>query len=613
MTRIFVVAALLGFAALALDASFAHASPLTRKAFSVADFGATPNTDADSGPAIRKAIAAAVASGQPADVVFGGGVYTIKSIPDHVWWERYAIMVDGAKDLRLLGRPKTTLVIADPWAGAIDLENCLHVVAQDLTIDYDPVPQVTGTIVSVDPDGGFIEVEDAPADPDMMSIGDPVLGQPGKKFYSFNYQRASDGSPIWGIEGVDLERAEQTGPHRWKLAVTQKPTFTRRDGIHIAGLKAGDLFMASSFAYVGHALNMANNKYVEARRITVHAAPGMAFVPVSNDEVRIVDCIMEIKPGSRRVLSADSDGIHGVCNRRIVIEGCSLAGNGDDTINLHASAIGAISRTAQNALVFRRGWNRFSYPPRVGDTIEQVRPVTRHVIGKYVVKSVDDTQKDGCHVVFLQDAPDVEFAATRNAGDQFFNLNESNPDCMIRGNTFGTHRGRDVLLQSIGGVVENNRFVKRLSELNPPVVSTDPGFHKAMMWLMGASVVVGFDPSWREGPIAEGLTIRDNEFVGSEYRAPAILLGNADGGIQATTYNNFTVAGNRFINRSAPAVVARHVAGLTIKNNKVTGRAENQAGTSGDPVFDLKGCAPPQLSGNKVEDGLYGKLVETTP
>jgi len=607
--RICMISVMAAMCAFMLSGATATASPLDRQAFKVSDFGAVANSNVDSGPAIRKAIAAAIAFGRPSDVVFDNGTYRVSSTKENAWWPKAAIVVIGAKDLVLRGTGKTVIVVTDPLSAGIVLRDNETVGAQGLTIDYDPVPQVVSKVVGIDPDHNFIEVEQLQPDPDMMTFADPLFQDANVHMLYTTFEFRKDGSPMWGVEPVGLTLAGPTVANRFKLAIPVHVGHTRRDAISVAGLRVGDLLISSSPTGGGAAFSMIRNKSAQARAITLHASPGLAFFPFANDTVSLIGCVIEIKPGSHRILASDADGIHGRSNRHIDIENCSFSGTGDDGINLHASAAVPLSRLSPTTLSFKRT----TYTVRQGDTLEQVRPETGVVIGKYLVKSVDNTGKDGMHVEFDVPVPDVNMGTDNMTGDQFFNLTESNEDCIVRNNVFATHRGRDLLLQVHRGLIEHNRFDNQRTLLDPPIVSSDPGFDNAMMWLASTSIEICYDPSWGEGPITEGVTIRDNTFTGSQYRSPAIWIQDhlrANGGYSGVgSHKDVTIEGNTFKNRNASAVVAQFVTNLVIKDNKVIGRGARMGAASADPAFDLKQCPGAVVSGNAVEKGLFTKEI----
>jgi len=597
MKKTIMALVLLVIGALLVGGSVGNATPVQRRVFNVADFGATPNTQADSGPAIRKAIAAAIASGQPADVVLRDGTYRVGSITVGTWWGKEAVVVYGAKDLVLRGSGKTVLMVTDPLSAGVVLRNCEKVEAQRFTIDYDPVPQVISKIVAIDPDHNFVEVQQLHGDPDLMTFADPRIQDPSLHILATTYEIRKDGSPMWGYEPVGLMVAGPMGPDHWKLAVPPHPFNIRRDAISIAGLRVGDLLNSKTYACAGAAFSMIANKSSLARDITLHASPGLAFFPHLNDSVSLIGCVIEIKPGSHRVLSTDEDGIHARGNRRIVIENCSIAGTGDDAINLHSEAIVPTQRLSDAAFVLATG----TYSVRTGDILELLSPTTGPIIGKYKVKSVDNTFKDGAHVDFTEALPDLKIGS-----DFFGNLNEANNDFIVRNNTINTHDGRDLLIQASRGLVEHNVFNNQRAILKPPIVSTSPGFNDAMRRLGSASLYMCI--SAHDAPLTQGVTIRDNRFNGCEFPSPPIWItdnSRPGGGL----YSDITIEGNTFTNSNTSVIVARSVTNLVIKNNRVVGKGATMESPPKLAAFDLHGCINPLVLGNTIDSIQYTKEV----
>ena len=70
--------------------------------FAVCDFGAVPDDAQGDGDAIRKCIAAAQATGEPAEVVFGAGTYRVGPAPA-ANGELVSLPVREARDLTLRG------------------------------------------------------------------------------------------------------------------------------------------------------------------------------------------------------------------------------------------------------------------------------------------------------------------------------------------------------------------------------------------------------------------------------------------------------------------------------------------------------------------------------
>lgn len=578
--------------------------------FDVSEFGAVAGSDVDAGPAIRRAIDAAEAFGGPSEVRFGDGVYLIGSIGDGsgatTWWSKAHLVVSGARDIVIAGSGQTVLAMTDPGAAGIVVKDCERVTAENFTVDYLPAPMTMSKVVAIDPNHNFIQVEPLSNHADLIGYDNRVFQDAATRTLGTTYQVSDDGRVSWGLEPLALVFAGQTGVSRYALAVPYSPSRDRRDTISVAGLRLGDL-LVDSCVTGGAAISFIHNRRVLAQGVTLWASPGLGFFPHENDTVAFRDCKICIKPGSGRVLSTNSDGIHARGNRHIEIEDCVFEGMGDDAVNLHSFAAAPSARLGPNEFVFKPG----TYSIRIGDILEQVRPETGTVIGNYLVESVDDTQSDGIHVQFSTPIADVALGGDLRAGDQFFNLDEANNDFVIRNNVFGTHRGRDLLIEANSGVVEANKFVNLRTLPQPPAVSSDRGFDLAMEWLMGTSIQICYDPAWGQGPVTTGVSIQGNEFEGSALRSPAIWIADRLRGGSATSdssHSGITILNNTFENRSEPAVVARYVRDLTVENNRITGKGAG--GSAADVGFEVKDCPNVRFIGNASEGSSVLKLAD---
>ena len=126
--------------------------------FPVRDFGAVPDDGNADGEAIRKCIAAAQASGKPAEVLFEAGIYQVELEGGGA--DDWALPVKGAEKLMLHGAEGgSTLVFTNPSVGGILFENCTDVSIRNLTIDYDPLPYSFGTVTAVDEQSGTFDLE----------------------------------------------------------------------------------------------------------------------------------------------------------------------------------------------------------------------------------------------------------------------------------------------------------------------------------------------------------------------------------------------------------------------------------------------------------------------
>ncbi|HLT62047.1 MAG TPA: right-handed parallel beta-helix repeat-containing protein [Microlunatus sp.] len=133
----------------------------------VRDFGALPDDDADDTAAIRRAIAAAIATGMPTVVRFDAGTYRLG--PDAAGGA--SLPIADAVGLTLAGAvgrdgtPLTRLVTGLAPANDIEpatqfsLSDCRDVTLRDLVLDYGPRATTSGEIVAVDPATDEVQVD----------------------------------------------------------------------------------------------------------------------------------------------------------------------------------------------------------------------------------------------------------------------------------------------------------------------------------------------------------------------------------------------------------------------------------------------------------------------
>jgi hypothetical protein len=512
--------------------------------FTVREFGAEPGAEADAGPAIRAAVAAAVEAGPGSEVILEPGVYRIEPAAD----QPYCLPIHRADGLMIRGAgPETELVVTRPDCGVFMLGLCTDITVAALTIDYDPLPFTQGGILAVDVDGGSFDlrVDEGYLTPDApnFAASHPEYGKWGMVIER-DTRRIKTGTPDHYMTPT-WEQVEE-GVYRFFTAAEHY----RRGLIHMA---VGDSYVHLARGH-GNAIIAQGCTDVTLENIRIHASPSLAIGLVANNGEAIVRGVeVMFREGTDRLLTTNADGVHCQQNRaQIIIEDCLFEGMADDAVNIYAPP---------NVLREIRSPTEWLVTPGCivlpGERLQVFDP-TDGVLRGYIT-ATDVQVEDGLFVLTLDEPlPGARAGEDSRTADTLYNVSACGAGFVIRGNTMRGHRRYGCMLRAGDGLVEGNLFEDTT----------------------GAGVVLLNEPDWPEGPVPWGTTVRGNRFVrggtclgyadspnGAQLVVRAVKLGH--GLAQGRPIEGVTIEDNQFIDPLGASVYLGGVDELTMRGNTI--------------------------------------------
>jgi hypothetical protein len=543
----------------------------SRKTFLVENYGGAADGIANNTGAFYDALQAALASRQPAEVVFGKtGRYYFRPIASKGSDASSILNVLNASNLLIRGQGAgTKLIFGDPALGGLCVSDSTNVMIRDFSVDYDPLGFTQGSIESINASAGSFVLRLSPAYPTPASIREvPPHWHGGNVIHRAGAYR-------WpAIGGLEIADMSLLRGNDWTLQ-------TRGASL------GGYMNVESSFVYIGrrtahHALLVANTTGFYLKNVSVYASPTCGLGLVNLDGVNIDGYADMIATDSDRLLASNADGIfsHGV-RGGITIKNSYFMGQGDDCINLHSPAFPSRSVTCESdTQIFLKA--RLNL--RAGDLLEVMNPARNTLKGKIAITSV--IQSGAATRCTL--AAGLSTAGYDPGTDYIYPVSLSSSNFKIVHNYFGQNRSRCLLIQARHGLIQANTCENA----------------------EGYGVILSYGGTeWVEGIVPSDITIRSNVFrnvTGAGLAATIVCWGGS--GAPVRNLKRVTIEGNTFINPRKMAVTMTGCEGVVIANNCVS-TAAGKRHTRNDPKWFPVDCsiymqdsAGVSISGYKLTD-----------
>ena len=539
--------------------------------FRVDDYGADPTGKADSGPAVRKAIAAAKAAGGAKRVVFSAGTYRMTAATG----EQACIPITSAADLTVEGQGRQTeLIVTDPLKGLFQLRQCRNLSVRGLTVDYDPLPFTQGVVRAVDVEAGTFDLQ--------IDEGFPLLSQPwfseASNRWGMIFEPARRRMKTCGVDHIFMDSWTKIGERTFRLRAQEG------QGWRLKPMAVGDRWVQLARTVGSGSLIAYACDGLTVEDLTVHASPSCAsaIVGCTNPVVRRLE--VRYREGTKRLLTTNADGVHCAQNRTgPVIENCLFEGMADDSINIYCPPDVVLDVISPTELIVAA---RTRILP--GDRFQVLDPRRGIVKGVVTAKAVRPERRR-LRLTLAEPLEGIQAGTDHKTADTLFNLNACGAGFVIRNNTMRFHRRHGMLLRAGDGRVEGNRIEG----------------------VSGLGIVVTNEPDWPEGPMSWNLLIRGNTVIGCGYGQYG---DRPDGGMiqlrgcklghglsEGHGLREITVADNTIVDAPQCGIYVGSAEGVKITGNTITAAKDARAAGTGAGVV-LERCGKVTIDGLTVTD-----------
>lgn len=445
-----------------------------------------------------------------------------------------AVLLKDLKNVTLDGCGSTLLMTGEMTSLVVD--HCRNMVLKNFNIDHENPTQPECTVKEVGEDYLVVEVHPS----SRYQIVDGKLAWFGDG-WSFQRGIAQSYDPVKDItwrswSPMDgLKKAVEIKPHLLYLQYDRKPeaqpgyVFQMRDGIRdeVCGF-----------------INRSEN--VRLENVNFHYLGNFSVVCQYSEDLTFHHNTFMPKPGSGRTNAGFADFLHvSGCKGKVSVTDCIFAGAHDDPINVHGTHLKVMEYVDGKTLKIR-----FMHPQTYGfeaffkgDEVELVHAETLRAVWSGKITSARMANPREMIVTLNKSVPE----SVRSLSNVVMENITWTPEVLISGNRFSRVPTRGILLSTRRkSVIENNVFYGM--QMSAILVADD-----AMSW-------------YESGPVHD-LVIRRNTFL--QCGGPVICIAPEYQKYDGPVHRNIRIEDNVFEsdNPNVPAIYARGVDGLTVRNN----------------------------------------------
>lgn len=276
----------------------------------------------------------------------------------------------------------------------------------------------------------------------------------------------------------------------------------------------------------------------------LYASRVMGFsVDNSNGDITFRRTQIKRKPGTDRLLSMPSDGIHTDNNRgAIIIDNCFLESTGDDVTSLHSKEDKVATKINATTFELMTTDNAYAFNLiKANDELMFIDRKSGTVLGTAIVQSVSVNTATKKHTVVL----DREIS-NLDVGITSINLTSGSSGTTIKNSTLNPVLRNSMLLRILNGTIENNTIN-----------------------CYGGKIGINLTDETNTGPFSKNITVKNN--IINDADLIGINIGCAMSGVRedTTATGNILVTGNTINCRRLNGIKIRNTNRVKIINNTI--------------------------------------------
>lgn len=526
-----------------------------------------------------------------------------------------AFIIDGAKNLHI--DAQGAVFWSDTNESVFKIRNSSGCKINGLTIDYDPIGAIQGTVTAVNNEEKTFDI--------LLDDGCPI---PNGEWNS-----AAESGKMKALFFDESGEKMIEGSMDYTNSITQKA-----DRTYTIGLKWGTRFSGAALEnqkikvgmrYVSPwrrstTIELKDSDNMTFEDITIYGASGFAIgenYGEGGNTYRRINLIR--RPGTDRLLAANADGIHsGGVKKGPLIENCTLSYAGDDLLNIRGFYDVVLEKETENTFIIGVPEERLNFAVgsqlrffSISDftpegsaevaAIEEYSGETANDAAKNIVQSLKNmgitvNPNLGTSVVPFKCYRVTLSSPIENA--DVFSIVDSKDYCgsgaIVRNNVFNTTVTAGARIRNSNAVIENNTF-NRCGE---------------------CAIVVRGERYWMEGGFSENVLIKNNTVTeacclnpskDSLYSAAISVSASVDYQNSPQTagdVKNIAVIGNRISKSYAQAALLWDIDNLVFAQNTVESPfySSNNAGK-----FDNYGVWIKNCSGLFANSNIYNNIPDS--